>query len=129
MNKISNYLRDCAVTVVLLLVAFGLSLLCQKLDVEEHTTTVFVFAVFLISLITNGYIYGVLAAFAGTLAVNYALTFPYFSLNFTIPVNLISAVVLIVLAVLTVLWRSASPIPAPTTLMFTWTGSLSSPAP
>lgn len=101
MREISNYLKDSVVTVVLLLLAFTVSLLCQKLDVEEHTTTVFVFAVFLISLITNGYIYGVLAAVAGTLAVNYAFTFPYFALNFTIPVNLISAAVLIVISFLT----------------------------
>lgn len=101
MKKLSNHFRDCVLTVVLLLLAFGVSLLCQKLDVEEHTTTVFVFAIFLISLITNGYIYGVLAAVAGTLAVNYAFTFPYFVLNFTIPVNLISAVVLIVISLLT----------------------------
>ena len=48
MKKLSKYLRDTAITIVLLLLAFAVSLLCQKLDVEEHTTTVFVFAVFLI---------------------------------------------------------------------------------
>ena len=101
MKKDSNHLRDCVVTVTLLLLAFGVSLLCQELDVEEHTTTLFVFVVFLISLFTNGYIYGVLAAVVGTLAVNYAFTFPYFSLNFTIPLNLISTVVLIVISFLT----------------------------
>lgn len=101
MKKISSYLRDGVVTTLLLLLAFAASLLCHKLDVEEHTTTVFVFAVFLISLVTNGYLYGLLAAVAGTLAVNYAFTFPYFALNFTIPVNLISAVVLTVLSLLT----------------------------
>ena len=101
MNKISNYLKNLLITVAVLLVAFGASLLCQKFNVEEHTTTVFVFAVFLISLTTKGYLWGVVAAFAGTIAVNYAFTFPYFSLDFTIPVNLISAIVLIVIAVLT----------------------------
>ncbi|MBQ4641592.1 MAG: PAS domain-containing sensor histidine kinase [Oscillospiraceae bacterium] len=101
MKKISVYFRDSAVTVVLLLLAFAVSLLCQKLDVKEHTTTVFVFAVFLISLLTSGYVYGILAAFAGTLAANCAFTFPYFSLNFTPPVNLISTVVLIVISFLT----------------------------
>lgn len=101
MKKLSIYLKDSVVTTILLLAAFGSSLLFQRFDVEEHTTTVFVFAVFLISLITNGYIYGILAAVAGTLAVNYAFTFPYFALNFTIPVNLISAVVLIVISFLT----------------------------
>ena len=82
--------------------AFGLSLLFQNIfDVREHITTVFVFAVFLVSIFTEGYIYGVFSAFVGTVAVNYAFTFPYFSLDFTIPVNLISGVIMIAIAVLT----------------------------
>ena len=101
MKKISTYLKDSIITIILLLAAFGASLICQQFNVEEHTTTVFVFAVFLISLFTKGYVYGVLAAFAGTIAVNYAFTFPYFALNFTIPVNLISGIVMIILSVLT----------------------------
>ena len=40
MQKLSKYLRDAAITIVLLLLAFAVSLLCQRLDVEEHTTTV-----------------------------------------------------------------------------------------
>ena len=101
MKRISNYIRDSVITVFLLLLAFGASLLCLKFELLAHTTTMFVFAVFLISLVTNGYIYGLLAAVVGTLAVNYAFTFPYFVLNFTIPANLISAVVLIVISFLT----------------------------
>lgn len=82
--------------------AFGLSLLFQYIfDVQEHITTVFVFAVFLVSIFTEGYFYGVIAAFLSTVAVNYAFTFPYFALNFTIPVNLISGVVMIAIAVFT----------------------------
>lgn len=61
----------------------------------------FVFAVFLVSLLTEGYLYGVIAAFLGAAAVNYAFTFPYFALNFTIPVNLISGVIMIAIAILT----------------------------
>lgn len=101
MRKASSYIKGAVATVGLLAAAFVASLLFLRFDVEEHITTVFVFAVFLISLITNGYLYGVLAAVGGTLAVNYAFTFPYFALNFTIPVNLISAVVLIVISFLT----------------------------
>ena len=44
MKKIPKCCRDTAITMVLLPLAFAVSLLCQKLDVEEHTTTVFVFA-------------------------------------------------------------------------------------
>lgn len=97
-----KYIKNSLITVISLVCAFGLSLLFQYIfDVQEHITTVFVFAVFLISLFTEGYLYGVFAAFLGTIAVNYAFTFPYFSLNFTIPVNLISGIIMIAIAVFT----------------------------
>lgn len=102
MKKFSAYIKDILIMIVILSLSFGISLLFQNVfEVHEHVTTVFVFAVFLISLLTKGYVYGILAAFAGTIAVNYAFTFPYFSLNFTIPVNLISAVIMIIIAILT----------------------------
>lgn len=93
--------KNISITILSLLCAFGLSLAFQHFNVEEHITTVFVFAVFFISLFTEGYLYGVLAAFIGTIAVNYAFTFPYFALNFTIPVNLISAVIMVAIAIVT----------------------------
>lgn len=102
MKKYANYIKDSLITVVLLCCSFGISLIFQNVfEVQEHVTTVFVFAVFLISLITEGYVYGILAAFIGTIAVNYAFTFPYFALNFTIPVNLISGIVMIIISILT----------------------------
>ena len=97
-----KHIKNSLITVVSLLCAFGLSMLFQYIfNVQEHITTVFVFAVFLVSLFTDGYLYGVVAAFLGTAAVNYAFTFPYFSLNFTIPVNMISGIVMIAIAVVT----------------------------
>lgn len=99
---LGKYIKNSAITIISLLCACGLSLLFQYIfDVREHITTVFIFAVFLISLFTDGYFYGVFAAFLSTVAVNYAFTFPYFSLNFTIPVNLISGIIMIAIAVLT----------------------------
>ena len=102
MKKISKYIKNFLITIISLLCAFGLSLLFQYIfEVQEHITTVFVFAVFLISLLTDGYFYGVVGAFIGTIAVNYAFTFPYFALNFTIPVNMISGIIMIAIAVFT----------------------------
>lgn len=102
MKKISNYIKDSLITVVLLGLSFGISLLFQYIfEVQEHISTVFVFAVFLISFFTKGYVCGILAAFISAIAVNYAFTFPYFALNFTIPVNLISGIVMIVISILT----------------------------
>lgn len=101
--KVSNkFIKDLLITFLSLLCAFGLSMLFQYIfAVQEHITTVFVFAVFLISLLTEGYLFGVLASFIGTIAVNYAFAFPYFSINFTMPVNLISGIIMIAIAVLT----------------------------
>ena len=95
-------IRNILIMLISLVFAFGISLLFQYIfDVQEHITTIFVFAVFLISIFTEGYLYGVLAAFIGTVAVNYAFTFPYFAINFTVPVNLISGIVMIAIAVFT----------------------------
>lgn len=102
MSNFSKQMKNFLITTISLICAFGISLLFQYVfEVQEHIATVFVFAVFLISLLTEGYFYGVLGAFIGTIAVNYAFTFPYFSLNFTIPVNMISGIIMIAIAVCT----------------------------
>lgn len=98
---VKQTLRSLFIVFSVFVCAVLCSLVLQKLDVQEHITTIFVFAVFLISLFTEGYVYGVVSALAGTLAVNYIFTYPYFSLNFSIPANLISAVVMVTVAVLT----------------------------
>ncbi len=95
-------IKDIAITVLILVCAFFLSVMFQKVfAVDEHISTLFAFAVFLISLLTNGYGYGIVSAFIGTLAINYVFTFPYFAFNFTIPVNIISAIVMVTIALLT----------------------------
>ena len=95
-------LKDISITAVILVSAFFISVVFQNIfEINEHVSTLFAFAVFLISLWTTGYIYGITAAFVGTLAINYAFTFPYFAFNFTIPVNLISAIVMVTIALLT----------------------------
>ena len=99
--KAGHTIKDILLSLVIFLSAFVLSILFQRIGVPEHVTTVFVFAVFLISLATNGYVCGVVSAVAGMLAINYAFTYPYFTLNFMKPVNLISAVIMVTVAILT----------------------------
>ncbi len=102
MNKFFKPFKSVCLTAVILAAAFFASLLFQNVfDVTEHITTIFVFAVFLISLITDGYLYGIFAAIISVLMVNYAFTFPFFKFNFTITVNLLSAIVMVIIAVLT----------------------------
>lgn len=99
---VKKLLINCAVTGLILIVSFLIGLLLHEvLGIEEHITTVFVFAVFLVSLITDGYAYGVISAFLSVLAVNYAFTFPYFALSYSVPENFISALIMTVIALVT----------------------------
>lgn len=102
MKKLLSILKNTAITAAILCVVFVVSVMLQdELGIPEHVTTTVAFGVFLISMVTPGYVYGILAAFAGTIVINYAFTFPYFRLNFTIPTNLFSAIAMIIIAVLT----------------------------
>lgn len=85
---------------VVFLVASGSSIILQKTGVHEHITAIFIFAVFLTSILTDGYIYGIVSALVGTLAVNYAYTYPFYALDFRFQSNMISAVVMMAIAVL-----------------------------
>ena len=100
MNKLTSHLRDTAITIGLLCAAFFISVLLQStLEIPEQVTTTFACAVFVISTLTDGYVYGIVAAFISTIAINYAFTFPYFGLNFTIPTNFFSAIVMLLISV------------------------------
>ena len=102
MKKQLKFLWDLLITTGILCAAFIVSILLQnKLGISEHVTTTVAFAVFLVSLWTQGYFWGITAAFVGTLVINYAFTFPYFRVNFAIPTNLYSAIVMIIIALLT----------------------------
>lgn len=101
-NNLKKQLKNTLLMILTLVLTFIISIFLQNiLTVQEHITTVFVFAVFLVSLLTDGYFYGILTAFLGVIAVNFAFTFPYFAFNFTIPENFLSALVMIVISLMT----------------------------
>lgn len=95
-------MKNLLFTFLVMIWAFFVSLALQELlSISDHITTVFVFGVFLISIKTDGYFYGIISAFISMLAVNFAFAFPYFSFNFTIPENVISAIIMIIISVIT----------------------------
>ena len=51
---------------------------------DVHVPMIFVLAVLVVSLMTEGYFYGLLAALLSVVGVNYAFTFPYLKLDFSI---------------------------------------------
>lgn len=102
MKKRSAYIKNIAITLGILCLSFAIGLLLQTIfNVQATIPTVFVFAVFLVSLLTDGYVYGIIAAFVITIIVNYAFTVPYFKFNFTIPENIFSALIMVGIALVT----------------------------
>ncbi len=102
MHRLESQIKNLIITVFILIIACIISVIFQNVfEVEEHITTLFVFAVFLISYITDGYIYGIISAFISVLLINYAFTYPYFMFDFDNPMNVISAIILTIIALLT----------------------------
>lgn len=99
--RMKRLLGNLCVSVGIFCVAIIFGIFIQKIGVKEHIPTIFVFAIFLISLFTDGYVYGVVSAVIGMFAVNYIFTFPYFAFDFITPGNLMSAMIMVVLSVMT----------------------------
>jgi two-component system sensor histidine kinase KdpD len=101
-DRTKRILRDGGISLLILSMTLIVSVVLQNiLSIDEHITTVFVFAVFIISLCTEGYFFGIFSAFLSMIAINFAFTFPYLAFNFTIPENFISALVMITISVFT----------------------------
>ena len=100
-KKTKKLIIDIILTVVVLLASFGVSILFQKFDVWEQITTLFAFSVFLISLMTDGYMFGVASAILSVFIINYTFTYPYFYVDFSAPSSIISAIIMLVISILT----------------------------
>lgn len=99
--KTKQVIKNTLLSLGIFHVAIALSILFKNIKVEEHITTIFIFAVFLISISTDGYIYGVVSSIGGMLAINYAFTQPYYALDFIIPTNMISAIIMTTVSIFT----------------------------
>ena len=101
-SPLNKQLKDFLITMGIMAVCFALSLITDQVPRAEMLIPMFfVLGVFLVSVLTSGYVWGISASLFSVLAVNYAFTFPYFEVNFSIPVNFFSAVVMLVVAVVT----------------------------
>lgn len=100
--KKSSVIKNILLTALVLTCAFGTAILMQNVfGVKQIVAAVFVFAVFIVSFITDKYVYGIVSAFVSVLAVNWAFTFPYFAFSFGMTENIVSAVVMIIIALFT----------------------------
>ena len=93
---------DLLITLFVQIITLVICLVAEeKLGIQYSIPAIFTLSVYLISLLTQGYVYGISASLVSVLAVNYAFTFPYFKFNFTIPENLFSAVIMMAVTITT----------------------------
>lgn len=77
--------RDFLISVGIFFCAVELCILLRLADSSEgFASPIFVLAVLLISRLTNGYLFGLIAAILGVVGVNYIFTYPYMAFNFTL---------------------------------------------
>ena len=94
--------KDILFSILIFGSAFAVNLLIQKLfTTQTLVPMIFVFGVFLISLKTHGYCYGIISAIVSVFAVNFAFTYPYYAFDFFVEESILSAVIMLVVAVST----------------------------
>lgn len=93
--KLNINIKELLIAMVIPCICFAICLILQKLlNTEMLITAIFVLGAFVAAAKTNGYLYAAVTAVLSVLAINFAFTFPFFRLNFTLPGNLISAVIM-----------------------------------
>ncbi len=94
--------KDGIFTIVTLILLLLINIWMHDIfDTKTLIPMIFVLGVFLISLKTQGYFWGITASLLSVLAVNYAFTYPYYAFDLISPECLASAFVMLVVAILT----------------------------
>lgn len=84
-RKLPPIAHNWLISILVLTGAWVLCASLKKLSTSDvHVPLIFVLAVLIISLTTDGYFYGIFASLVSVLGVNWAFTYPYMKINFTI---------------------------------------------
>ena len=95
---IKNMLKVFGILGLFILIAL---LIEEYFVADALVPAIMVLAVFVISYITDGFLYGIIASILSVLALNFAFAFPYFAFNFHITENIITAIVMLVITIMT----------------------------
>ena len=102
MFKNKRLMGDMLFTILILCGIFCLNIVLQTcFKTQAMTPMVFVLGVFLVSWRTQGYLWGIVASLLSVLAVNWAFTYPYWALDLISPECISSAVVMMIVSVMT----------------------------
>ncbi len=101
MKKYWHIFKNCAFSFIVWSVFFLISVGIENwVGTGTMVPAIFALTVFLISLYTDGYVYGIVASLLSVLVLNYAFTFPFLKFNFSIPENLISAIIMLIITIM-----------------------------
>lgn len=102
MRDIPKILKNIIVTGLVLIMCFGACMIIHNApEIDSLIPAVFVLGAFLTSVMTDGYLYGLVSSLVSVLVFEFVFDLPYFKLNFTVPEHLVSAVIMIVISVVT----------------------------
>ena len=102
MTKYKQTILDGILTVFILVISYFLNFILQFVfETDTLVPTIFVLGVFFVSLRTEGYFWGVFASLISVILVNFTFTAPYYAIDLITPVNVLAAVVMLVVAVMT----------------------------
>ena len=102
MEYLKKWTGNVLLSVLILAASFGISLMIQTIfHTDTLIPTIFVLAVFLIAMTVDGYVIPILASLFSVLAVTFAFTFPYFTFDLMMPESVVSAVIMLIITILT----------------------------
>lgn len=97
-DRVKNIVKVLGISGIFFLIAL---LIEYYFKADATVPAVMGLSVFVVSYVTDGFVYGIIASMLSVMALNFAFTFPYFAFNFSVPENVISAVVMLAITIMT----------------------------
>ncbi len=102
MTDKSKLLKDVMLAFVIMCCFFVVGVVIQSVFKNDTLIpAIFVLAVFIVSVVTDGYLCGIISALVSVIIVNFAFIYPFFKLNFLIAGNVFSTIILIIVTLTT----------------------------
>lgn len=100
--SLDNFYSNALFTSIVFVFFFIINLILHnQFQSKSLIPMIFVLSVFLISVKTDGYLWGILATIASVIALNFAFTYPYYAFGFLAPESVTSVVVMFTVAIIT----------------------------
>ncbi len=97
-----KHIKNILIMLLTILICFGVSLISGSfIKSPAVISMVFFLGVYVASFLTDGYIYGVISSIISVLIINYVYAEPYFSFDFNLDENLITASAIFIISVAT----------------------------